>query len=351
MMRRTNPYRSGFTLLEMLLVLGVIALFVAMAVPSVLRMFHQQKLNESGESVRAAAASARVRAIESGLVYQFCIEPGGRRFVVVPFEPDHSNTGTGAPVSPASIVSRVAGQMHAGISFSSAMQSVPGSPSVSLSPQKISTVALEGLPNASDLANVSWSTPILFHPDGSANMDVEIAISDLRSQQIKLRVRLYRRGQHAASDTGASVMMVTREARSGLTLLEIVLSLALFFMATAALSQLAWNGSRAAIQARLRTQATIRCEAKLNEVLAGAAPMQTQSNTPFPDDSNWTWGLSVTPSSLPELMQIDLTVSHRGGGAAASVDITLRRWSRQQSLFAAAAEQEKVEAVEKAKPQ
>ena len=145
--------------------------------------------------------------------------------------------------------------------------------------------------------------------------------------------------------------MPNKSQRSGLTLLEIVLALAIFFGSLAALSQLAWNGTRAAVQARLQTQATIRCEAKLNEVLAGAEPMQAVSNTPFSDDAGWTWSQQVTPSSHPELVQIDLTVSHRGTSRLASIDVTLRRWARTQSLFVKAATQEKVEADAKAKPQ
>ena len=64
-------------------------------------------------------------------------------------------------------------------------------------------------------------------------------------------------------------MMKRFSDRTGLTLLEIVLAIAIFFGSMAALSQLAWNGTRASVQARLKSQATIRCDAKLNEVLTG----------------------------------------------------------------------------------
>lgn len=131
--------------------------------------------------------------------------------------------------------------------------------------------------------------------------------------------------------------------REGLTLLEIVLSLGIFFGAAAALSQLASNGTRATVIARLKTQATIRCEAKLNEVLAGVEQMQSRSGVPFPDDSRWTWSQVVTPSEHRELFQIDLTVSHRGNSRLASVDVTLRRWAREQAFFAQGAAQEKQE--------
>ena len=131
--------------------------------------------------------------------------------------------------------------------------------------------------------------------------------------------------------------------RSGLTLLEIVLSLAIFSGSMVALSQLAWNGSRAAVQARLKTQATIRCEAKLNEVLAGIEPMQSISGGQFVDSSAWTWSMVVTPSSHPELVQLDVSVSHQGRSRLANVNVTLRRWAREQALFVKAVEQVKEE--------
>jgi Tfp pilus assembly protein PilV len=141
------------------------------------------------------------------------------------------------------------------------------------------------------------------------------------------------------------------QRRNGLTLLEIVLSLAVFFGGVTALAQLAWNGSRAAMQARFKTQATIRCQAKLNEVLAGAEAMQSQSGISFPDDSNWTWSEVISSGGYPDLVQIDITVSHQGPTQMANVSVTLRRWARPLTIFAQSATQQKMEADEKVKPQ
>lgn len=146
-------------------------------------------------------------------------------------------------------------------------------------------------------------------------------------------------------------MRVPQQLRSGLTLLEIVLSLAIFSGSLVALAQLAWSGTQAAVQARLNTQATIRCEAKLNEVLAGAEAMRTVSGVSFPDDTSWTWSQVVTSSNYPELVQIDLTVSHKGTNRLGNVNISLRRWARTQSLFQKAVTQEQQEAEEKANSQ
>lgn len=125
--------------------------------------------------------------------------------------------------------------------------------------------------------------------------------------------------------------------RNGLSLLEIVLALAIFFGAMAVLSQLAWNGARAAVQARLKTQAIVRCEAKMAEVLAGIESLSPRGHVAFPDDSAWTWSLSVYETSYPDLLQIDVTVSHSGNSRLANVEFELRRWMRDPSLFQEAA--------------
>ena len=201
--------RSGFTLVEMLLVLGVFIVFAGITIPSVMRMFGQQKLTHAAERVRESVASARFRAIDTGLIYQFCCESGGSRFVVVPFEPDHPVTGGSGPAAPVTLQGRSWGQLPQGIVFSSVglnsalpststptsstpTSSTRATTTLSSAPtHKLAAGALDGLPNAGELAAANWSAPILFHPEGTANADLEITVSDSKSQQIKLRVRAF----------------------------------------------------------------------------------------------------------------------------------------------------------------
>ena len=129
-----------------------------------------------------------------------------------------------------------------------------------------------------------------------------------------------------------------------MTLLEIILALTIFFGAMAALSQLAWNGSRAAVQARLRTQAIIRCEAKLAEVIAGAEALQPKTRVSFSDNAQWTYSITVAESQYPDLMQVQVTVAHTGNSRLANVEFSLSRWMRDPSLFLDAAELQKTEA-------
>ncbi len=124
-----------------------------------------------------------------------------------------------------------------------------------------------------------------------------------------------------------------RRIRRGLTLFELLIALAIFVSSLAALAHLIHAGSRSAIQARLRTQAIIRCESKLSELIAGVEPLQTASNVAFRDNPDWHWSVKIEPSSLPELLVIETTVSHTGNSALANTSFSLRRYTRDPRLF------------------
>jgi general secretion pathway protein I len=126
--------------------------------------------------------------------------------------------------------------------------------------------------------------------------------------------------------------------RAGLTLLEIVLATALFLGAVSVLAQLIWNGQRAAVQARLRTEAAFRCETKLAELLAGAERFQPVQRMTFPDDPQWSWSAEIGSGQLPELLHVVVTVRRQGNNPAANAEFSLARWTRDPALFAAAAQ-------------
>lgn len=188
--------RAGYTMLELLLVLAVLAVILAVALPNVMRLFSQQKLTESAEKVRSLAASARVHAIDSGLVYQFRYEPGGGHFLVVPFEREFEGvsqnargTGTAAGLGR---FSKASGTLADGITFAAPTLLNPAGTGSAASAtgmgQKLPSNLLSGLPDSSKLENLSWSGPILFQPDGSA-ADATFDMVDKRNQHITLKIR------------------------------------------------------------------------------------------------------------------------------------------------------------------
>lgn len=188
--------RAGYTMLELILVLTVVAVIVALAFPNVMRLFSQQKLSESAEKVRSLASSARVHSIDSGLVYQFRYEPGGQHFVVVPFErefegvsPNARGTGTAAGLGR---FSKASGTLASGITFAAPTLLNPtgtgsGASTTGMG-QKLASNLLSGLPDASKLENISWSGPILFQPDGSS-ADASFDMVDKSNQHITLKIR------------------------------------------------------------------------------------------------------------------------------------------------------------------
>lgn len=125
--------------------------------------------------------------------------------------------------------------------------------------------------------------------------------------------------------------------RRALTLLEVLLSLALFLGALAALSQLWYGGVRASVQARLATQAILRCESKLNEVAAGAIPLQSTGDTPFEDDANWTWSLKmVSGTHHADTLSVTVIVKHPGQSGMSSTSFQLSRLIRDPLVWTAA---------------
>jgi hypothetical protein len=122
-----------------------------------------------------------------------------------------------------------------------------------------------------------------------------------------------------------------------MTLLEVVLSVAIFFLAMAAIYHLIDLGQRNALESRLQSQAVFRAEQIMAEVVAGAVPLQSTGETAFADGAvvnsptaprsgEWTWSLDVLPWGLDATMQeLVVTVRHRTSVGEENATFTLRR--------------------------
>jgi len=132
----------------------------------------------------------------------------------------------------------------------------------------------------------------------------------------------------------------TRNAasRTGLTLYEVVLSIGIFLMAMAALSELISVGSRAAVKAELETQAALYAESKMAEIVSGAVPMTATGNQPlFPDDPSWQWRLTEGEPPAEGLKDLTVTVMHMGNNGEPDATYSLRRFVRDPQLYIDAA--------------
>lgn len=112
-----------------------------------------------------------------------------------------------------------------------------------------------------------------------------------------------------------------RHSRRGLTLLEVVLALAIFMMAMAAIHRLMTTGARASSNASLQTESLLRCESLLAEIVAGRVASETTTETVFVDDPAWSWQSDVESVSRTDaLTSQQVTLS-----GLRSLSVTVRR--------------------------
>ena len=133
--------------------------------------------------------------------------------------------------------------------------------------------------------------------------------------------------------------------RRGLTLYEVILAVAIFFPALAVLAQGIATGTRAGVQARLQTQAVLRAEAVLAEVLAGVWPMQSTSGMAFDDAApGWTWDLEVLTGPHPYILELQVRAGYVSETGMNTASYTLTRYVRDPQLYIDAAALQAAEA-------
>jgi len=125
--------------------------------------------------------------------------------------------------------------------------------------------------------------------------------------------------------------------RRGITLFEVVLALSIFMGAMAVIGQVLQNGSRAATQAQLSSDAAIRCERRMNEVLAGVLPLSSVQNAPFEDDPSWQWTLNVADAGIPYLLETEMVVDHLDSSGNINNTFRLIRLMRDPQIYEDAA--------------
>jgi Tfp pilus assembly protein FimT len=156
--------RQGATLFEIIVVLAILVVVSALSVPSFQAMYGSYKLNAAVDSVRAAWADARARAIEEGRPYRFAVEPNGSSFRVAPDHPDYW-TGSGPPSNDPNGQGLILAQsLPSGVRFT-----INGEGSGEL-PNDVPNDVLAEKP----VTTSNWSTAVIFQTDGTAREDVKV---------------------------------------------------------------------------------------------------------------------------------------------------------------------------------
>ena len=186
-MRRccTHPVQSdnpgGFSLMELLIVLALLVVVAGIAAPAMMDRLADSQVHRAADSVREVLSEARTYAIDSGIDYQFRYEVNGQFFVVLPTETEPTLSNSVSTDTGSSDYMRLSGQLQDTL-FLRAMKDD------SESSDKLEAIWFGSLPDAGVLTQKSWSAPIYFRFDGSAD-DRTFRVMDESGRTSELSVR------------------------------------------------------------------------------------------------------------------------------------------------------------------
>ncbi|MFO1040137.1 MAG: hypothetical protein U0941_00040 [Planctomycetaceae bacterium] len=131
-------------------------------------------------------------------------------------------------------------------------------------------------------------------------------------------------------------------ARRGLSLLEVLISVAIFLGALTVIMFALNTGQRSEIAARLQSEAVLRCEAVMGEIVSGVSEATSSDGNKFTDDEegNWEWSAKVTDGGVTGLLQVTVVVEHKPNGDTPNAAFSLVRYMRDPQIFLDAAMQE-----------
>ena len=194
---------AGFTLFEVLLVLALIVLIGALAVPAFNRAFETQRLREAGDAIRTAWAKGRIEAMKSGRTMLFRHEIGSNRYLLEPWhgndeylelgdaaagtmllvdeqQEDDVPTGAGGNYNFSQVTFGRIHMLPEGIRFFDSAQEVDA--------RNLYLIQQMGMDTTLN-SSYEWSPPILFYPDGSASQ-AQLRLTNSTTQRfVQLRLR------------------------------------------------------------------------------------------------------------------------------------------------------------------
>lgn len=81
--KRTHKSNRAFTLIEIMVVVGIMAVIMTIAIPSVYQQMHKDSIRQAISDITEACTQARERAILNGVTTEVRIQPGNRQISAV----------------------------------------------------------------------------------------------------------------------------------------------------------------------------------------------------------------------------------------------------------------------------
>jgi prepilin-type N-terminal cleavage/methylation domain-containing protein len=177
--------RTGFTLIEILLVLAIIVAVAALSAPVLRGVIQDTRLRAAGETVRTEWTRAHVKAMKTGRIQVFRYELGGTKYSVQPWiagddalESNAQATSSFDPPEKQDSANRGEGsELPEGTMF------VGGDAVV-----ESRSISIEQAAADATQFQAEWSRPILFYPDGSTS-DAFVLIANERDVGVRVELR------------------------------------------------------------------------------------------------------------------------------------------------------------------
>lgn len=140
------------------------------------------------------------------------------------------------------------------------------------------------------------------------------------------------RPPHRSVGPRGELCRAQRASRHAFTLLEVLLSTVILAGALAALSQLSTNGVTAALRTENETLAAVRCQTKLDEILATNLLFQSGQSNEFTGASDWSWLAEISDGPTESLAVLTVTVQ-RTGARNSETSFSLSRLVARSSIL------------------
>ena len=311
---RRRPAAPAFTLTELLIVVAVLALVLSLSLPSLRRLSSKSELQNAARQLRANLLQSRLTAIESGSVTYFRYQPGGGSFEAAsgarrPARSDAAERPSSAEPQPPD--SDVAAPDEAtplqllplGVRFAEPSTHQPLRPPVAAAGFRAMQL---GQRRSSFTPTAERETRIaLVNEAYRIELNVRGLTGTVQISQVERLVSV----EVGPSDSDRGGRAMSRSPRPGFSLLEVMLATGILLACLIVLGELASVGRRHARDAEQLTAAQLLCRTRLNEMLAGAAPLESQAASEVPGLSGWSWRVQVEPLERYGLTSVTVTLA------------------------------------------
>ena len=114
--------------------------------------------------------------------------------------------------------------------------------------------------------------------------------------------------------------------RDGLSLLEVILSIAILGGSMVMIGNLYHLGYRSALQAQMRNDANIHASATMAELVAGVIPIEATGSSEISGSPGWYYSVDIQNSLQPGLFMATVIVSRGESEEASSSAVSLVRF-------------------------